>query len=41
MLPWIQGKRSTYSLLVGVQTGAAIMEISMEVPQKAGNKSAT
>ena len=37
MLVRIQGKGSTFPLLVGMQTGAAILENSMEIPQKIKN----
>lgn len=36
-----KGTGITYSLLKGVQTGMATMEISVEVPQKAESRSAT
>lgn len=39
MLAWIWGKGNGYSLFVGVETHAATMEISAEVPQKARNRS--
>lgn len=32
------GKRSSYALLVGMQTGAVTKEDSAEVPQKAKNR---
>lgn len=41
MLAWVWLKRNTYFLLVGVKTVAATMKISVEVPQKAKNRSAT
>lgn len=34
-------KGHAYSHLEGVQIGAVTMEISMEVPQQAGNRSTT
>jgi hypothetical protein len=34
LLARIGGRRNTYSLLVGVQTGSTTMEISVGVPQK-------
>ena len=34
MLARMQGKRISLALLVGMQTGAATLEDSMEVPQK-------
>ena len=34
MLAKIQRKRISFALLVGMQTGAATLENSMEVPQK-------
>lgn len=34
----VAGKGDTYSSLLGVQTGTATMEISVEVPQKSENQ---
>lgn len=34
MFTWMWGRGSIHSLFVGVQTGAAAMEISVEGPQK-------
>lgn len=33
----LQGKRNTYSLLVGVKTCTAIMENNVVIPQEAAN----
>ena len=38
MLVRMQRKRISFALLVGMQTGAAILENSMEVPQKIKNR---
>lgn len=38
MLARILGERNTYSLLIGVQTGTATVEINVEVPPKARNR---
>ena len=38
MLVRMQGKRNPFVLLVGMQTGAATLENSMEVPQKGKNR---
>ena len=38
MLARIQRKRISFALLVGIQTGAATLENSMEVPQKTKNR---
>jgi hypothetical protein len=35
------GKRNTYSLMVGVQTGTTTMEISVDVLQNTENRSTT
>jgi hypothetical protein len=34
------GNRNTYTLLVGLQISKTIMEISMEIPQKAKDRTA-
>lgn len=39
MLARVQGKGKTQSLSMGVQTGKVAMEFSVEVPQKAENRS--
>ena len=38
MLARMQRKRNPLTLLVGLQTGAATLENSMEVPQKVKNR---
>ena len=38
MLARMQGKRIPFALLVGMQTGAATLENSIEVPQKIKNR---
>ena len=38
MLERMQRKRISFALLVGVQTGVATLENSMEVPQKTKNR---
>ena len=38
MLERMSGERNSHTLLVGVQTGAATMENSIEIPQKIKNR---
>ena len=38
MLAWMRRKRNPFALLVGMQTISAILENSMEVPQKVKNR---
>lgn len=38
MLAWVKKKNNTYLLVVGAQTGAASMEISVDISQRARNR---
>jgi hypothetical protein len=38
MVESMQGKKNLHTLLVGMQTSAITMEISMEIPQKTKNQ---
>lgn len=38
---WIKGKENTLSLVITAHAGTATMDISMEAPQNARNRSAT
>ena len=40
MLERVWGKQNTLALLVGMQTGTATMENSVEIPLKTGNRTA-
>lgn len=41
MLAWMWGERNTNSLSVDMQTGAATMETSVEIPEKAVHRFTT